>query len=66
MSAPIIDPADLPHDNIQAQAVAIIFVFPAVATLAVALRLYSRALIRAFALGMALSILVTAFNGHHH
>ncbi|TGO80910.1 hypothetical protein BPOR_1536g00010 [Botrytis porri] len=41
--------ADLPHDNRQAQAFAITFVFPAIATFALFLRLYSRSLTRSFA-----------------
>lgn len=44
--------ADLPHDNRQAQAFAITFVFPAIATVALFLRLYSRSLTRSFAAGM--------------
>lgn len=34
--------ANLPHDNLQAQAIALIFIFPVAATIALALRLYSR------------------------
>ncbi|KAK6596482.1 hypothetical protein H4I96_09134 [Botrytis cinerea] len=41
--------ADLPHDSRQAQAFAITFVFPAIATVALFLRLYSRSLTRSFA-----------------
>lgn len=52
------DVGDLPHDNIQWQAIALIFAFPAAATVALALRIYSRFLIRAFAIGMILLVLV--------
>ncbi|KAI9651292.1 hypothetical protein NHQ30_001330 [Ciborinia camelliae] len=48
VAAPL-DVADLPHDNRQAQAFAITFIFPTIATLALALRLYSRSLTRSFA-----------------
>ncbi|QSZ31842.1 hypothetical protein DSL72_001411 [Monilinia vaccinii-corymbosi] len=41
--------ANLPHDNIQGQALAINFAFPALALAALALRLYSRSLTRSFA-----------------
>lgn len=44
--------ADLPHDNIQSLVVTLVFVFPVVATIALALRLYSRTLTRNFAAGM--------------
>lgn len=45
------DTANLPHDNLQAQAIALIFIFPVAATIALALRLYSRSLTRTFASG---------------
>lgn len=50
--------ADLPHDSRQAQAFAITFVFPAIATVALFLRLYSRSLTRSFAAGMYLLLVV--------
>ncbi|KAB8292574.1 hypothetical protein EYC80_008280 [Monilinia laxa] len=40
--------ADLPHDSRQAQAFTITFVFPVIATVALALRMYSRSLTRSF------------------
>lgn len=40
-----------PEDNLQSQAIGLIFGFPAVATVAVALRLYSRTLTRTFGAG---------------
>ncbi|ESZ91316.1 hypothetical protein SBOR_8291 [Sclerotinia borealis F-4128] len=49
MATGAVDVADLPHDNLQAQALAITFVFPAIATVALALRLFSRSLTRSFA-----------------
>lgn len=45
------DTANLPHDNLQAQAIALIFIFPVAATIALTLRLYSRSLTRTFASG---------------
>ncbi|KAL4942364.1 hypothetical protein BDV06DRAFT_235451 [Aspergillus oleicola] len=41
--------ADLPHDNLQAHAIGMIFAFPAVATLAVLLRVYIRVWTHSFA-----------------
>lgn len=38
-------------DNLQPQAIALIFAFPCFATVAVALRLYSRTLTKSFAAG---------------
>ena len=52
--ADITDTANLPHDNLQAQAITLIFIFPVAATIALALRLYSRTLTRTFASGMDL------------
>ncbi|KIM98242.1 hypothetical protein OIDMADRAFT_43326 [Oidiodendron maius Zn] len=48
MSASTVSTADLPHDSIQPQAIALVFAFPAAATAALALRIYSRALTRTF------------------
>lgn len=47
-------------DNLQPQAIGLIFAFPALATVAVALRLYSRTLTKSFGAGQ-LSIL----SSHH-
>jgi hypothetical protein len=49
MADTTMDTADLPHDNLQAQAIALIFIFPVAATVALALRVYSRSLTRTFA-----------------
>jgi hypothetical protein len=57
------DAAGLPHDNIQGKAVALIFAFPAVATLALALRVYSRAITRSFASGMPFMLPMSLFCG---
>lgn len=57
------DAADLSHDNIQGKAVALIFAFPAVATLALALRVYSRAITRSFASGMLFMLPMILFCG---
>jgi hypothetical protein len=38
-------------DNLQPQAIGLIFAFPSLATVAVALRLYSRTLTKSFAAG---------------
>lgn len=46
------DSDDLPHDNLQAQAIGLIFGFPAAATVVVLLRVYIRAWMRSFAAGM--------------
>ncbi|PVH78075.1 hypothetical protein DL98DRAFT_462809 [Cadophora sp. DSE1049] len=43
------DTANLPHDTLQPQALTITFFFPAIATVALALRYYSRSLTRTFA-----------------
>lgn len=40
-------------DNLQPQAIALIFAFPCFATVAVALRLYSRTLTKSFAAGQS-------------
>jgi len=45
------DTANLPHDTLQPQALTITFFFPAIATVALALRYYSRSLTRTFASG---------------
>ncbi len=42
---------DLPHDNLQAQAIGLIFGFPAAATVVVLLRVYIRVWMRSFAAG---------------
>lgn len=55
------NPADLPHDNIQWKVIALIFAFPAVATVALALRVYSRAITRSFASGMRSLALIDFF-----
>ena len=57
MSASTVATADLPHDNIQAQAIALVFAFPAAATVALALRIYSRALTRTFGSGIMLLVI---------
>ncbi|EDN99155.1 hypothetical protein SS1G_14015 [Sclerotinia sclerotiorum 1980 UF-70] len=49
MATSAVDVADLPHDSRQSQAFALTFVFPIIATIALALRLYSRSLTRSFA-----------------
>lgn len=46
------DSDDLPHDNLQAQAIGLIFGFPAAATVVVLLRVYIRVWMRSFAAGM--------------
>lgn len=43
---------DLPHDNLQAQAIGLIFGFPVAATVVVLLRVYIRVWMRSFAAGM--------------
>ncbi|KAG4025152.1 hypothetical protein MFRU_065g00250 [Monilinia fructicola] len=48
MDIGVANAADLPHDSRQAQAFTITFVFPIIATVALALRLYSRSLTRSF------------------
>jgi hypothetical protein len=50
---------DLPDDNLQAQAIGMIFAFPAVATVAVLLRVYIRLWTRSFAAGKRLQIQAT-------
>lgn len=52
MDIGVANAADLPHDSRQAQAFTITFVFPIIATVALALRLYSRSLTRSFGAGM--------------
>lgn len=49
MATSAVNVADLPHDSRQSQAFALTFVFPIIATIALALRLYSRSLTRSFA-----------------
>jgi hypothetical protein len=51
--------ATLPHDNLQALSIALTFLFPAAATVSLALRLYSRSLTRTFALGKNVGYLST-------
>jgi hypothetical protein len=52
--ADIGDTVGLPHDNIQPLTVALIFIFPVIATVSLALRIYSRTLTRTFASGIEL------------
>lgn len=52
MATSAVDIADLSHDNLRTQALAINYLFPSIGTVAVALRLYSRSLTRSFGSGM--------------
>ncbi|KAL4994025.1 hypothetical protein BDV10DRAFT_197863 [Aspergillus recurvatus] len=56
---------DLPHDNLQAQAIGMIFAFPAVATVAVLLRVYIRVWTRSFAADDWVICLAGNYVGYH-
>lgn len=53
-----------PHDNLQAQAIALIFIYLVAATIALVLRLYSRSLARTFATGINFKASCCLFEGN--
>jgi hypothetical protein len=57
------DFANLDHSTLQPEAIAVTFVFPVLATIAVGLRLYSRSLMRTFGYGI-FTPLASSFPSH--